>query len=539
MTALAPAVSGPVLRTFPAARGSLAAARERTMALRGWRRWGLAFLLGALSAAALPPVHLVFLLVPAFIGWLWLIEGSATRRGALSAGWWFGAGHFAAGLYWISNALLVQPELYAWLIPIAIGGFAAGFGVFPGMVAVAVRLVPAGGIGRIAALALAWTAAEWLRSWIFTGFPWNLIGTVWAFSDAMIQPAALFGTFGLGLVTVTLAALPAVLADPGISSRGALTAAGAGAALLAVLWVGGTLRLPAGESPTVENVRLRLVQPNIPQKLKWHPDYRDANLVSQVELSRRPTPDGQAPTHVIWPETAATFFIAHDTQRRDFMAKAAPPGGLLITGAPRRTPPGADAYRVWNSLEAVDGKGGIVGVYDKAHLVPFGEYVPFRGLLDIKKITAGRQDFSAGEGPATLHLPGLPPVGPLICYEIIFPGHVADRNDRPGWLLNLTNDAWYGKSAGPYQHLAATRMRAAEEGLPVVRVAMTGITAVFDGFGRSVGRIGLEKTGVLDTRLPKALDETPYARYGNWTVLAMAALLALALIIPAAEGWRK
>ncbi|MBC8158616.1 MAG: apolipoprotein N-acyltransferase [Alphaproteobacteria bacterium] len=470
----------------------------------------------------MPPVHLVFLLIPAFVGWLWMLGEARNWRAAFGVGWWFGLGHFAAGLYWIANALLVQPEKFAWLIPFAVIGIAAAMAVFPALVAVVVRAAGSRGIGGVLVLAVAWCATEWLRSWIFTGFPWNLMGTVWAFDDAMIQSAALFGAFGLGLITVAIAAMPAILGEPGVSARCSVVALCGALALLVVLWGGGAARLADATIANVPNVTLRLVQPNIPQKLKWRRDLRDHNLARQVALSVRESSGGEAPTHVIWAETAATFFLGQDNERRDFLAKAAPPGGSVIVGAPRRTPPGDEIYRVWNSLQALDGSGQIVGRYDKFHLVPFGEYIPLRPWLTIPKLTAGRQDFSPGDGLATLSLPGLPPVSPLICYEVIFPGAVARRDDRPQWMLNLTNDAWYGVSSGPYQHLAAARMRAVEEGLPLVRVANTGISAIVDAYGRTVAQLGLQKVGVLDAPLPAALEPTPYSRFGNALTLGLA-----------------
>ncbi len=491
-----------------------------------WRARFLAAGLGILSAAAFPPVYIVVLLIPAFVGWLWLIEGAPNGRRAFILGWWYGLGHFAAGLYWIANALLVFPEQYAWLIPFAILGLSGGFAIFPGLVAAVVRLVPCGPMARVLVFALAWTASEWARTWVLTGFPWNLAGTVWAFSDAAVQPAALFGTFGLGLVTVFVAALPSILGDGSLGVRRAIGLIGGGFAAIAVLWAGGAVRLGDATTAMVPDVRLRLIQPNIPQHLKWRPELRDSNLVKQVVLSREPDPDGRAPTHVIWPETSATFFLAEDKERRALLAKAAPADGLVIVGAPRRTPPG-QPFEVWNSLIAVNPEGRIVGSYDKSHLVPFGEYIPLRSLFaSIPKITEGRQDFSPGGGVTTLRLPGLPPVSPLICYEVIFPGAVVETDDRPAWILNLTNDAWYGRSTGPFQHLMAAKMRAVEEGLPLVRVATTGVSAVFDAVGRRVADIGLGEAGFVDSDLPVAAAPTPYSRFGNWTVLALAAILS-------------
>ena len=512
-------------------RAALIRLRDRVAAISGWRARGLATVFGAVAATAFPPVHLVILLIPAFVGWLWMIEGTSGWRRAFGAGWWFGLGHFTAGLYWITNALLVYPERFGWLVPFAILGLSGGFAVFPALAAAVVRLLPVDRPGRLLALALAWSATEWLRTWVLTGFPWNLVGTAWSFSPAALQPAALFGVLGLGLITVFVALLPALLAEERLSVRRAGIGVVAGFAVIAVLWAGGGARLADATSETVPDVRLRLVQPNIPQKLKWHPDLRDKNLVQQVILSRQPAVSGAEPTVVIWPETSATFFLATDKERRGLLAKAAPAGGLVIAGAPRRSPPG-QPYGVWNSLHAVDPDGHVLGTYDKAHLVPFGEYIPLRSLLaGVPKITEGRQDFSPGRGLSTLRLPGLPPFSPLICYEVIFPGAVARDDDRPAWILNLTNDAWYGYSSGPFQHLAAAQMRAVEEGLPLVRVATTGISAVFDAYGRKVAELELEQAGNLDTSLPTALPPTLFARYGNATVLPVALTVVVVWVL--------
>jgi apolipoprotein N-acyltransferase len=492
--------------------------------LGGWKGRGTAVLFGAMAAAAMPPVHLIILLIPSFVGWLWMIEGKSGWRRAFATGWWYGIGFFAAGLYWVSAAFLVEPEKHAWMIPFAVFLMAGGFALFPAVVAVAVRAVPGNALVRALALAVIWTAAEWVRSWFLTGFPWNLMGTVWAFSDAMMQPAALFGTYGLGLLSVAIAAVPAGLGDTAVGPRRAFAGVAAAAALLGILWLGGEIRLAGAGSEDVPDVRLRLVQPNIQQNTKWKPQFRDRHLAMQVAMSRADE-GGPPPTHVIWPETAATFFMGRDASRRAFFAQAAPPGGLVITGAPRTTPAGGKPYRVWNSLQAVDGTGRIVGTYDKSHLIPFGEYVPLRPWLTIPKITEGRQDFTAGSGPVSMRLAGLPPVSPLICYEVIFPGRVVAANDRPAWLLNLTNDAWYGHSAGPYQHLAAARMRAVEEGLPLVRVATTGISGVFDSVGRTRIRLELGRSGVIDSALPVAGNPTPYGRFGNLTIVVLALLL--------------
>jgi apolipoprotein N-acyltransferase len=237
---------------------------------------------------------------------------------------------------------------------------------------------------------------------------------------------------------------------------------------------------------------------------------------------------------VVWPETAARYLLDRSPELRLALGGAAPPGGLLITGMPRAEPASGQVERIWNSLGVLDRAGNILATYDKFHLVPWGEYVPWRRVFPfIDKLTPGSLDFSAGPGPRTLHLPGLPPVGALICYEVVFPGRVVDPGDRPAWLLNLTNDAWYGDSFGPYQHLVAARLRAVEEGLPLVRAANTGISAVIDPYGRVRASLGLGLAGVLDADLPAALPgATVYARFGDAApgLLGLLAILATALL---------
>jgi apolipoprotein N-acyltransferase len=239
-------------------------------------------------------------------------------------------------------------------------------------------------------------------------------------------------------------------------------------------------------------------------------------------------PGDPPPTHVIWAEAAAPFFLGETPEALALLAEATPKDGLTIVGTLRRSPPG-EPHQVWNSLLAVNGSGRVAATYDKAHLVPFGEYVPFRNVIGLSSVAAGTADFSRGPGIGTLSLPGLPPVSALICYEVIFPAEVADRDRRPDWLLNLTNDGWYGHSPGPYQHLAAARLRAVEEGLPLVRVANTGISAIADAYGRVTDQLPLGAQGLIDGPLPVALkSETVYGRLGNGVVFVMVAVVAAA-----------
>ena len=500
--------------------------------LSGWRRHGLAMLLGAAATGAFAPFYLVPLLVPAFTGLLWLLDGVRRPREAVSLGWSFGFGHMATGLSWIGLAFLVDAERFGALMPVAVGTMAAGMALFPAASILALWYLGQRGPARVVALAGIWLFVEWLRSWILTGFPWNLAGYVWSFSPEAMQAAALGGVWLRSFVTGMAAAAPAVLGtNPGTKAarRGARVFCAAALGLPLAIWAGGAWRLaqaPAPGEATVEDVRLRIVQASIAQDLKWEPGLRQEHIVQQLRLTL--TRGFQDITHVVWPETAVTFLLDNDPELRRFIARAVPPGGALVTGAPRGT-----SARIWNSLIALDSRGEIRALYDKHHLVPFGEYVPFRSVLPLGKLTAGRMDFSAGPGPLAFDLPGAPAASPLICYEVIFPGRVVPDGARPSWLLNVTNDAWFGTSLGPYQHLATARMRAVEEGLPLVRAANTGISAVFDGYGREIGRLALNEVGVLDAALPRPLERmTWYARLGNWSVayLIICAMLGTLLL---------
>lgn len=517
--------------------------KRRLVGLSGWRRWAAALVLGVLAAQALPPAFLLPLLVPAFVGLMWLVEESSGWRRAFADGWWFGFGYSLAGLYWIFNAFIVDAPRYGWMAPFAVAGVAALMAFYPAAAAALARRAfdwrRPGAAGRVLVLAALWTGAEWARGWLLTGFSWNLIGTAWAVSGAMIQLAAVTGVYGLSLIAVAAAAMPATLAGGGGFGR---RWAPVIVVALAVVAAGGfgVQRLSTAGDETVAGVRLRLVQPNIPQHLKWVRDLRAGHVARQLEMSAAPPAGdspGGPPTHVIWAETAVPYVLNESPSVVAALSGAVPPGGLMIVGAPRATPAGIAPRRIWNSMFAIAGGGRVTAVYDKFHLVPFGEYVPFRNVVGIDKLTAGRLDFSPGPGLRTIELAGLPPVSPLICYEVIFPGRVADARRRPGWLLNLTNDAWFGHSSGPYQHFAAAQLRAVEEGLPVVRVANTGISGVVDGYGRVRHALGLGAAGIIDSLLPLALPPTPYARFGDGiagVVLVLA--LAAGILIPRRKG---
>ena len=514
--------------------------RERAARLTGWRRAALAFGLGLCGTAALPPVYVVPLVFVAFTGLVWLLEavprgGWPATRQAFLIGWWFGFGHFFAGFYWLANALLIDAAQFGWMVPFALFGLAGGLALFPAAAAAVHHRSGRRGLSGILVLAVAWTAVEWLRGHVLTGFPWNLMGTVWAAGPTMMQPASLVGLYGLSTLTVLAASLPATVAASSRTVLGRWAGPLAAAALILAGWGYGKVRLAGADSAMVPGVQLRLVQPNVPQSLKWDPNQRLANFRKSLELTR--SPGFESRTDIIWSETAVPFVLTDFSQDgaalRAALAQVIPPHGLMITGALRaeRSPQGA--FEIWNSLFALDPEGRIVDSYDKHHLVPFGEYVPFPKIFGFAKVAPGAVDFSSGPGPRTLDVPGLPPFSPLICYEAIFPEQVVDPAHRPAWLLNVSNDAWFGLSAGPHQHFASARFRTVEQGLPLVRATNDGISAVIDGYGRIVAELGLGETGVLDAPLPHALPPTVYAVWGDWTVLGLAlVLLAAAALLP-------
>jgi apolipoprotein N-acyltransferase len=399
--------------------------------------------------------------------------------------------------------------------------------VFTGAATAATRAFRIGGAALPAGLALFWGLGEFARGHVLTGFPWNLTATAWLASDAIAQNAAWFGAYGFSALSVFVFALPASLARA--SWRGPVAAL----ALVALAWMAGAWRLPAGDVALLPDIRLRIVQPAVPQALKWDPEARERNLEELIALTRSAGFDSR--THVIWSETATAFPVWGDlpvlAARRAQVAAAVPPGGILVTGAPRFARDAAGDIQVWNSLHAIEANGEIDATYDKFHLVPFGEYVPLREILPIDRVVPGGMDFSAGPGPQTLAIRGLPPASPLICYEIIFPGRVVEPGVRPGVLVNVTNDSWFGDSAGPYQHFASARMRAIEEGLPLIRAAGGGISAVLDPFGRPVAFLGLGKRGFIDAGLPEAAAPTVAGRFGDFP-------FAVLLVFFAAIAWR-
>ena len=508
--------------------------------LWGWRRFAVAVVAGALSAFAFAPFYVVpilWLTVPVFV---WLIDGAEPGEGAgffrrlvpaAVVGFAFGFGFFVAGLWWIGMAFLVDAGGFVWALPLAVVLLPAGLALFWAFGAALARALWTEGWPRIVVFAVAMSAAEWLRGHLFTGFPWNAFGYALTPLPVMMQSTAVVGIWGVTVATFFIFAAPVVLASADRSGRAARGVVAAAVVLLVADFAFGAARLAHGPDPLVDGVRLRIMQPAIPQDERWQTGH-DAEIMSRyVSLSRGA--NGLAGiTHLIWPESAFPFLLTERPDALQAIADLLPQGTTLITGAARAEHvTGGDAPRlIYNSAYVIDDAGEISGAYDKVHLVPFGEYLPFRGLLGylgLRQLIALPGGFSPGDALRTLPIAGAPSAGVLICYEIVFPGDVVEPGNRPGWLVNLTNDAWYGDTPGPYQHFLEARVRAVEEGLPLVRAANSGISAIVDAHGRIVASLGLGLIGIVDGGLPASLPITPYARFGD---------LMFLLIMMAAAG---
>ena len=469
---------------------------------------------GLLATSALPPWHLWPLLPLAFALLLGLLDQCTTLRRAFGLSFLWGVMHFSAGHYWLANALLIQPELFGWLIPFAVFGLGSVLACFPALAsALAWRFTPSGP-ARLLLFAAAWALMEWVRSWIFTGFPWNLMATVALPSLPLTQFAALTGAFGLSWLVVIAALLPLLLLYP--VRRLSAMLLGGGITLLLGVWLWGAQRIPAQPSPVWPELTLRLVQGNIPQSAKWDPALRNQHLLTYARLSQA-YGTGRQPDVIIWPESAIPYLMEEDSPLYPAISRIVPPNGYIITGDVRSTgEAGTGTQRLWNSLEAIGPDGKVAARYDKNHLVPFGEYVPFAGILPLRHIVPLPVDISSGKIHPNLLLSPLPEIGPSICFEDIFPGNVRDPAHRPQWLLSVTNDGWFGEGAGPQQHFAAARLRAVEDAVPLVRVANTGVSAVTDPFGRIVSAIepGMQAFADSELPLPEKLSP-PYALFGN------------------------
>lgn len=537
----------------------------------GWWRILIAFLAGASSTLALPPTDVwpvPFITFPILV---WLVDGSSGRRlggvlAAAAAGWSFGFGYFLAGLYWIGHAFLVDAKTFGWLLPFAVVALPAAMAVYTALGLALARMIWTRGATRVLALAVALTFVEWLRGHLFTGFPWNAYGYALISPLWLAQGAALVGIWGLTFCAVALYASPAVLADDRAHTRRPWLPCGLGAAVIVALAIYGAVRLEQTPTRFVEGVQVRIMQPNLQQDEKFNYSQKQEVMSRYLALSERGSQSTglRDVTLLIWPESAFPFFLVREPDALAQIAKLLPEGTALITGAirpPDTAPPHGPVTNAYNSIYVIGHGGAILSVYDKVHLVPFGEYLPFQDLLErlgLMQLTKVRGGFIAGDHRRNQAAPGAPNFLPLVCYEIIFPGDAVPRSgetgwfyrhfgrylgwptvtgagERPGWLLNLTNDGWFGASAGPYQHFQQARVRAIEEGLPLVRAANSGISAVIDPLGRIVKSLPLGSMGVLDAPLPQPIAPTPYARLGDGPV---GVIVGIAFLWVMGSRWR-
>lgn len=490
-----------------------------------WPRLSM-FLLGAIGILAFCPFGLYPALAISFSAFLLLMERPVFSVSPFQYAFIFSYGHYLFGTYWVGNALMVYDLWY--VIPflwIALPGFLALFQASAYWVVARTIHQP---LAKVLMIAVLWSLMDYLKGTIImTGFPWNLYGYIWGTSIS--QVTSIVGIYGLSLLTAVLLF--------SFASRSALFMVTCTSVFIG-FFVWGE-RIVRTNTNALTGVNIRLVQASIPQNTKWLADHFRENFERHLMISLQ---EAERPLNlIIWPEASIPTFIAKYPTLREALADIVPDNGFVLVGGPRQSENGEK--KVYTSLFVLDQKGDIADTYDKTHLVPFGEYMPFKGYLPIAKLTPGEQDYSPGTGLKVIKLPGIPSFTPLICFEAIFPGNVTPAAlaggevERPEWLLNQTNDAWYGNSTGPYQHLQSVRIRAIEEGLPLIRSANNGISAVIDPYGRILYRLGLDDVGYLDFDLPKPIDPTYYSIHREKAYFIMLGFFALWAVI--LNGFRR
>ncbi|MBP1851306.1 apolipoprotein N-acyltransferase [Rhizobium halophytocola] len=512
------------------------------MLLWGVKRASLAIVMGALAALALPPFSFPATLFVSFTVLVWLLDGTTgsadggilrSYRQAFVTGWLFGFGYFVAGLWWVGSALLVEADEFAWALPLAIVGLPALLAIFYGMATLIARIFWSEGFGRLAALALGFGLAEWLRSFVATGFPWNAIGYGAMPIPVMMQSAHAIGLFGVSALSVFVFATPALLG----TRRGRVTGIVLATLLVVVHFGYGAWRL--SEAPataaTEKTLSVRLVQPAVEQTDKNGDDDREQQFDDLLKLSALPPKAGdKRPDLIVWPETSVPFILTENPDAFTRIADTLQPGQVLLAGAVRAEDRGPGyPPRYYNSVFLINDKGEIIGASDKVHLTPFGEYVPFEDVLrqwGIDNLISLPGGFTAASARTMLTLPGGINLYPLICYEIIFPQEIDEAPASTNAIVNVTNDGWFGDTPGPYQHFLQARVRAAETGLPVIRDANNGISAVIDGKGQIVAGLSLDKKQAVDATISllsvsKWNDSGRF--YNFWLIIACLALAAV------------
>ena len=505
----------------------------RVSGFQGWRAQALAVGAGAFGVLGQAPFHLWPFSLISLVVLVWLLDGAFANKRPLRAGaaraFFFAFGQFMAGLYWIGAAFISRGPDYILLMPFALVLLMAGLALIWALAGALVLRFWTKDARRIAVFALGFFAAEWVRGHAFTGFPWNLPGMVWTPGGAISQSASLMGVWGLSLLTLFVFAAPAALVG-GVHIRWwqALPTLAGGGAFLG-LFVFGALHLGSAQNEMQENVRLRVVQAKIDQREKWKPENRTTVLDHYLNLSTA-SPLDQV-SHVIWPEGALPTLLLEDGPALDRISETFKDGPVLLTGITRRERDEAGKTLYRNSLIALSFANGlprVETVYDKHHLVPFGEYMPLGGLfsaIGIKGLINFDDGFTPGPAPSSMKIDNLPTFSPQICYEIAYSRFTPTGEGRPDWILNVSNDAWFGPTTGPYQHLDHARFRAIEEGVPVVRSVSSGIAGIIDPYGRMVLQLGRNADRAGDANLPKPLPITPFRRHGGAILFILAGVI--------------
>ena len=489
-----------------------------------WIRLLFTVTLGAIAAFGLAPWNLWPLTLLVLLVLPTLLANIPSARQAALIGWALGVGWFGHGLIWIVEPFLVDVSRYGWMAPFALLFMATGGGAFWALAFGVAYRVGKSNLTRILALLLTWSLIEFGRAYLFTGFPWAALAQIWPGTDPSLL-LAWIGPHGLALATLMATLLPGWALS---QSRGVRTILITTLPALGLIISSLSLGQTRPEMAPLTTKAIRLIQPNAPQDQKWHPDFAWGFFDRQIAFTKADSDGGPRPDLIVWPETAIPVLLDDAAATLETISIAAA-GSPVFLGIQRK-----QGGRYYNSSILLDGQGQIAERYDKHHLVPFGEYIPFGDLaakFGLFGLAAqGRSGFSAGPGPRTLNIDGIGKALPLICYEVVFPQDVGGTDDRPDYLLQITNDAWFGTNSGPYQHLAQARMRAIEQGLPMIRVANTGVSAMIDPWGRITASIPLGQAGFVDALLPMPRNPTYYARTGDTPVFVLLLIASIGLI---------